>query len=105
MAAWYTTKPAAEVLHQVLKYPSRDGWAHRDALRLAHPKAPSVAHDLVFRYATRGWEGVVSLAGVGDMEVVQAIEAVESLGHQSPGLAAQTIARHGLTREMVRPGC
>src|SRR5262249_17863024 len=58
VATWYTAKPAEEIGHQVLKYPSRDGWSHRDALRLAHPKAPSVSHDLVFRYATRGWDGV-----------------------------------------------
>jgi 60 kDa SS-A/Ro ribonucleoprotein len=101
VASWYTAKPAREVGHQVLKYPSRDGWAHRDALRLAHPKAPTVAHDLVFRYATRGWEGVLALAGVDDLEVIQTIEAVQALRHQTPGLAAQTIAQHGLTREMV----
>ena len=52
VAGWYTAKPATDVMYQVLKYPSRDGWAHRDALRLSHPKAPTVAHDLVFRYAT-----------------------------------------------------
>jgi len=101
VAAWYTAKPATQVLHQVLKYPSRDGWAHRDALRLAHPKAPSVAHDLVFRYATKGWEGVLTLDGVGDMDVIQTIEAVHALKFQAPGLAAQSIVRHGLTREMV----
>jgi 60 kDa SS-A/Ro ribonucleoprotein len=101
---WYTGKPAKDVMFQVLKYPGRDGWTHRDALRLAHPKAASVAHDLVFRYATRGWEGVVTIAGVDDMEVVQTIEAVEALKYQAPGLAAQTIARHGLTREMVPTG-
>jgi 60 kDa SS-A/Ro ribonucleoprotein len=101
---WYTGKPAKDVMYQVLKYPGRDGWTHRDALRLAHPKAASVAHDLVFRYATRGWEGVVTIAGVDDMEVVQTIEAVEALKYQAPGLAARTIARHGLTREMVPTG-
>ena len=101
VAGWYTAKPATELMYQVLKYPSRDGWAHRDALRLSHPKAPTVAHDLVFRYATKGWDGVLTLAGVDDMDVVQTIEAVEALKHQAPGLAAQTIARHGLTREMV----
>lgn len=101
VAEWYTAKAPKEVAYQVLKYPSRDGWAHRDALRLAHPKAPTVAHDLVFRYATKGWDGVLTLEGVDDMEVVQTIEAVEALKHQAPGLAAQTIARHGLTREMV----
>jgi 60 kDa SS-A/Ro ribonucleoprotein len=101
VAGWYTAKPATELMYQVLKYPSRDGWAHRDALRLSHPKAPTVAHDLVFRYAAKGWDGVLTLAGVDDLDVVQTIEAVEALKHQAPGLAAQTIARHGLTREMV----
>ena len=101
VAGWYTAKPATDLMYQVLKYPSRDGWAHRDALRLSHPKAPTVAHDLVFRYATKGWDGVLTLAGVDDLDVVQTIEAVEALKHQAPGLAAQTIARHGLTREMV----
>lgn len=101
VAAWYTSKPAEEIAHQVLKYPSRDGWAHRDALRLAHPKPPSVAHDLVFRYAARGWDGVVTLEGVGDMAVVQTMEAVESLKGSTPAVAARIIAQHRLTREMV----
>ncbi len=101
VAAWYAAKPAEDVIHQVLKYPSRDGWAHRDALRLAHPKAPTVAHDLVFRYATRGWGGVLELDGVSDLAVVQSIEAVQAVKHQTPGLAARTIARYRLTREMV----
>ena len=101
VSAWYTAKPAQDLVYQVLKYRSRDGWAHRDALRLAHPKAPTVAHDLVFRYATKGWVGVLTLAGVGDLDVVKAIEAVEALQYQAPGLAAQTIARYRLTREMV----
>jgi 60 kDa SS-A/Ro ribonucleoprotein len=101
VAAWYTRKPARELAYQVLKYPGRDGWSHRDALRLAHPKAPTVAHDLLFRYATRGWEGVLTLAGVDDTDVVRTIEAVKALPHQAPGLAARTIVEYELTREMV----
>ena len=101
VAGWYTAKPPKQLIYQVLKYPSRDGWAHRDALRLAHPKAPTVAHDLVFRYATRGWEGVLTLNGVDDIDVVQTIEAVEALRHQAPADAARTIVQHRLTREMV----
>lgn len=101
VARWYTDKSAEDVAHQVLKYPSRDGWAHRDVLRLAHPKATSAGHDLVFRYATKGWEGVLTLQGVDDTDVVQRIEATEALKYQAPGLAARTIAQHGLTREMV----
>jgi 60 kDa SS-A/Ro ribonucleoprotein len=101
VAGWYTAKPPREVAYQVLKYSSRDGWSHRDALRLSHPKAPSVSHDLVFRYATKGWGGVLELEGVGDLDVVQTFEAVQALKHQGPSEAARTIARHELTREMV----
>ena len=98
---WYTAKPAAAVAYQICKYQSRDGWAHRDALRLAHPKAPTVGHDVLFRYATRGWDGVLSLDGVSDLEVVALIEAIESLAHASPNEAAKVIATMRLTREMV----
>lgn len=101
VARWYTDKSVEDVAHQVLKYPSRDGWAHRDVLRLAHPKATSAGHDLVFRYATKGWEGILTLPGVDGMDLVRRIEAVEALKYQAPGLAALTIAQHGLTREMV----
>ena len=55
---WYTAKTADELAYQMLKYQARDGWAHRDALRLAHPKAPSYEHDVLFRYATKGWAAV-----------------------------------------------
>lgn len=58
VARWYTAKSPDDLAYQILKYQSRDGWAHRDALRLAHPKAPSYEHDVLFRYATRGWEAV-----------------------------------------------
>ncbi len=104
VAGWYTAKAPRDVAYQVLKYGSRDGWAHRDALRLAHPKPPSVSHDLVFRYAAKGWDGVLELQGVSDLDVVQTFEAVEALKHQTPREAARTILRHGFTREMVPTG-
>ena len=98
---WYTAKPAPAVAYQILKYQARDGWAHRDALRLAHPKAPTVGHDVLFRYATRGWDGVLELDGINDLDVVALIEAIKSLAQLKPNEAAKVIADMRLTREMV----
>jgi 60 kDa SS-A/Ro ribonucleoprotein len=98
---WYTAKPAPAVAYQILKYQARDGWAHRDALRLAHPKAPTVGHDVLFRYATKGWEGVLELEGVDTLDVVGLIESIKSLAHLKPNEAAKVISRMKLTREMV----
>lgn len=100
VAGWYTDKDADRVAYQVLKYPSRDGWAHRDALRLAHPKPPTMTHDLVFRYAVKGWEAVDGAEGV-EPDVLATFDAVRSLSGSTPAEAARLISEHGLVREMV----
>ena len=51
---WYVDRGADDLAHQAVKYQQRDGWSHRDLLRLAHPKAPSVQHDAVFRWMLAG---------------------------------------------------
>jgi 60 kDa SS-A/Ro ribonucleoprotein len=34
---WYVSKPVDAVAYQAVKYRQREGWSHRDLLRLAHP--------------------------------------------------------------------
>ncbi len=34
---WYLSKPVDAVAYQAVKYRQREGWSHRDLLRLAHP--------------------------------------------------------------------
>lgn len=48
---WYTTKSVDDVAYQAVKYRQREGWSHRDLLRLAHPKTgPGVdAFDWILR--------------------------------------------------------
>lgn len=38
VASWYTYKTTSKLAYQVVKYRQRNGWTHRDAFRLAHPK-------------------------------------------------------------------
>src|SRR6267143_1518105 len=51
---WYVSRKADDLAHQAVKYQQRDGWSHADLIRLAHPKAPSPAHDAVFRWMLAG---------------------------------------------------
>lgn len=37
VGAWYTTKSVDDVAFQAVKYRQREGWTHRDLLRLSHP--------------------------------------------------------------------
>jgi 60 kDa SS-A/Ro ribonucleoprotein len=57
IADWYT-QPADRLAYQAIKYGSRDGWAQRDLLRLAHPKGVSEQHQAILHWIVKGWESV-----------------------------------------------
>ncbi len=58
IANWYVNAGPREVAFQAVKYQQRDGWAHRDLFRLAHPVPPSEDHAIVFNWIVKGWPGV-----------------------------------------------
>jgi len=87
---WYVDRGADDLAHQAVKYQQRDGWSHADLLRLAHPKAPSIQHDAIFRWMlagadslgerevkrkVRGEDRFAKYAAVGELpKLVQAFE-------------------------------
>lgn len=68
---WYVERDADEVAFQAVKYQRRDRWVHGDLLRLAHPKAPSVRHDAVFRWMLNGADSL------GERSVVRRVRGEE----------------------------
>ena len=66
---WYVGREADDLAHQAVKYQQRDGWSHADLLRLAHPKAPSVEHDAVFRWMLGGSSASQGADPLGEREV------------------------------------
>ena len=58
VAAWYAGQPADRLAYLVTKYAQRDGWTHRDLLRLAHPQAPTPEHQAVYRWVVAGTDGL-----------------------------------------------
>jgi len=55
---WYTEKTPDALAYQAIKYQGRDGWTHKDLLRLAHPNAPTPAHAALFRWLIAGRDGL-----------------------------------------------
>jgi 60 kDa SS-A/Ro ribonucleoprotein len=101
VAGWYTAKAPRELAYQLLKYPSRDGWSHRDALRLAHPKPASDEQRALFaRVVAKSRDMAVEGAGEA-LELVRAADSLHREADVSPERAAETIRAHRLTREMV----
>lgn len=50
VAAWYERDDIDGLAYQAVKYRQRDGWTHRDLLRLAHPQAPTPAHAVLYDF-------------------------------------------------------
>jgi 60 kDa SS-A/Ro ribonucleoprotein len=100
VGAWYTEKSPRELAYQLLKYPQRDGWSHRDALRLAHPKPAGDEQKALLRSAAARTRE----AGEGDGEAARLVRAADALhadAEITPAKAAEVIREHRLTREMV----
>ena len=69
VAKWYTSKDMDRLAVQLLKYQSRNGWAHRDVLRLAHVKPSSDVQSNLFRYAVKGSDGMTQGLAVPQLVV------------------------------------
>ena len=63
---WYMSKDERELAMQVVKYPQRDGWSHRDLLRLCHIQSDyqggkhSELRNSIYKFIVDGWEDVGS---------------------------------------------
>lgn len=88
---WYVRKTPAQVAFQAAKYQQREGWSHRDVLRLAHVKSP--AHNMVFK----------TIVGKADAsELVQPFAAINELNKsKDPVKAVAAIKEFRLTHEML----
>lgn len=58
VAAWYGRLDVDTLAYQLAKYPSRNGWSHRDLLRLAHPATDDPARQAAYRWAVGGAEAL-----------------------------------------------
>ncbi|GAA4793994.1 TROVE domain-containing protein [Actinomycetospora chlora] len=57
VARWYTAPAVDDVAFQAVKYRQREGWSHRDLLRLAHPATTEPDRRALFRWIVTGEVG------------------------------------------------
>jgi 60 kDa SS-A/Ro ribonucleoprotein len=76
IAAWYNSKEVGHLSYQVAKYRQRNGWSHRDLLRLAHPRSADSGHQAVYRWVTHGGDAFGAAREVKRGEVTKSYPAV-----------------------------
>lgn len=105
VGSWYNDRPLESLAMQLVKYRQRDGWSHRDLLRLAHVKPNSPGRDVLFKFAVSGEfnpDGKAMLAEESDaLEKVRGYIAAQAA--DTPAWAADAVRRFALPREAVKP--
>jgi 60 kDa SS-A/Ro ribonucleoprotein len=101
VAQWYLNKPASELAYQMLKYQHRNGWSHRDLLRLSHPKAATPVHNALFQWAVEGELGHLVTPEIlsGDLRQIRAFELAKKSASEDEII--ELIEDHRLTHEMI----
>lgn len=91
IGAWYNAKDPRGLEYQAVKYAQRDGWSHRDLLRLAHPVPATPEHRTLYKWIVdREIEGELPLVGA-----VQELRAAEA------SQAAKIVREFRIPREAV----
>jgi 60 kDa SS-A/Ro ribonucleoprotein len=109
---WYLKADADRLAMHLVKYRQRNGWTHRDVLRLAHPAGSDSPVQPLLAYTAGKWQGTVTFL---DPDVTgDVLQAHQSYPHPiiqgyelasrspNPETTAKLIRQYGLTREMVR---
>jgi 60 kDa SS-A/Ro ribonucleoprotein len=93
VGAWYLAQRTERLAYQLVKYRQRNGWSHRDLLRLSHPEAADVARAALIEWACRGT----------DSDVLPAlVRAADRLARSTDAAEAAALIRsQNLPREAV----
>jgi 60 kDa SS-A/Ro ribonucleoprotein len=99
VGAWYVAREPRELAYQLSKYQQRNGWSHRDLLRLTHPK---VEKDSPTERALAWAAGKLEATGVtadGPLAPIHAFEEAKRATAKSD--IVRLIREHDLVRECI----
>ncbi|MEO8285543.1 MAG: TROVE domain-containing protein [Chloroflexota bacterium] len=96
---WYAM-PSGKLALQAIKYQQRDGWAHRDLLRLAHPKPITPVHEILYGWMVKGWESVGEMPHPdASLVTIWAFERAKLA--KTPAEIISLVQRYNLPREAI----
>ena len=99
---WYLAQPPRQLAYQVVKYRQRNGWTHRDALRLGHPKPRNTAQDMLFKWVTQRETSALSNDERPSDDALTMIWAFEQAQRaQNVEQVVQLITDYDLPREAI----
>jgi 60 kDa SS-A/Ro ribonucleoprotein len=105
IANWYQSMPVEKLSLQCVKYQQRDGWSHRDLLRLAHPKTDDHLRNALYKWVVDGAKEAGLTPSLGVVLVPPGLELIYAFEQAQKATDAKEIASliraHKLPREAI----
>uniref|UniRef100_A0A8C8DLB5 Ro60, Y RNA binding protein n=1 Tax=Oryzias sinensis TaxID=183150 RepID=A0A8C8DLB5_9TELE len=104
---WYNKQDAMALAATVTRCRQREGWSHKDLLRLSHTKPSTEAVALISKYVTKGWTEVQAYYADKEnsdevVKVLSYLEAVEKVKHScDETVVINLIEEHKLEMEQL----
>ncbi|MFM2064330.1 MAG: hypothetical protein RLZZ507_4001 [Cyanobacteriota bacterium] len=96
---WLSREDVKSLAYQLLKYQQRQGFTHRDALRLFHVKPPTENHRQLFEWVVKGWEELPAEIPSDALAQIWWYEWLK----RNPSETHTAISQGRLTHEMAAP--
>ena len=96
---WLSREDVKGLAYQLLKYQQRQGFTHRDALRLFHVKPPTEEHRQLFEWVVKGWAQLPKEIPTPALAQIWWYEWLK----RNPEQTQQAISQGHLTHEMAAP--
>ena len=97
--AWLSTPDTKALAYQLLKYQQRQGFSHRDALRLFHVKPETDDQQALYQWVVKGWDELPSRIPSDALAQIWWYEWLK----RHPDKTHEAIAKGKLTHEMAAP--
>jgi 60 kDa SS-A/Ro ribonucleoprotein len=96
---WLARSDVKALAYQLLKYQQRQGFSHRDALRLFHVKPITADHQALYNWVVKGWDELPTEIPSTAMAQIWWYEWLK----RNPDQTHEAIAKGRLTHEMAAP--
>ena len=101
VSRWYNDRSVADLVFATTKFKQRDGWSHKDVLRLAHPKPASKDHNTLYQFLTKG-KLEINETQVDDLKAFERLEATDAIHRvSSVEEVCEIVQKHNLAWEHV----
>lgn len=97
--SWLMQADVKALAYQLLKYQQRQGFSHRDALRLFHVKPPTDDHNQLFQWVLNGWDSLPDQIPAAALAQIWWYEWLK----RHPEQTDRAIQQGDLTHEMAAP--